>query len=561
MSPTEQIKDRLGIVDVVSSYIKLEKSGINYKARCPFHNEKTPSFFVSPARQSFYCFGCGAKGDIFSFVEQFEGLDFKGALEELAKKAGVELKKSDFKKEVSDKKERLFKIMEEASKIYESGLEENEDAKKYLEKRGLRKETISKWQIGFARDGWRNLHDALLKKSFSKEEMLKTGLIKKAVPKDGDGNEAEKYYDTFRNRVMFPISNANGRVVAFSGRLLGESDAAPKYLNSPETELFFKSETLYGFHLAKNHIRKMDYAVLVEGQMDLIMSHQSGVLNTVASSGTALSPLSLSKIQRLTNRLIIAYDGDEAGEKAARRAAEIALPMGMEVKIALLEKGEDPDSIIRKDPEEWKKVLREAKHFAEFEIEKTFRRHDGRNLLKKIVSDVLPVLSLVKSEIEKSQLIKKIADKMGVPQEAVLKDMKETSLQELTESGEKSSFKTKDLEQMMAGFVFWEESQKESLDRNFREKWQNISSFENVSAILENFEKDKEALIFEIENYGDFEQIIRVGEEALKRIELKYLKSELKETAEAMDKAKNRKEKELEEKLQKIQKRIAEIGG
>ena len=211
---------------------------------------------------------------------------------------------------------------------------------------------------------------------------------------------------------MFPISDSAGRVIAFSGRALKEDEKTPKYLNSPETKLFYKSEVLYGFNIAKNYIRKLDYAVLVEGQMDLLLSHQASVFNTVASSGTALTQLHLKKIQKLSNRVIIAYDSDSSGEKAARRAALMTMSLGMEAKITILPKGEDPASVIQNEPENWKKALRESEHFVDFALNKAVKENEGRNLTKEIIKNVLPLVSLIKSEMEKSQFVKKIALKI-----------------------------------------------------------------------------------------------------------------------------------------------------
>lgn len=552
----EQIKDKLDIVDVISGYIKVEKAGINFKARCPFHNEKTPSFFISPTRQSFYCFGCGEKGDIFSFVEKFEGLDFKGALETLAKRAGVELKNLK-NEERGDEKEKLLKIMSEASKFYEKGLAENKAALEYLGKRGLAKSSISKWQLGLAKDEWRNLHDYLTQKGFSKEEMLAVGLIKK-VP-----NES-KYYDTFRNRIMFPICDAAGRVIAFSGRALKEDDKTPKYLNSPETKLFYKSEVLYGFNIAKNYIRKLDYAVLVEGQMDLIMSHQAGVPNTVASSGTALTELHLKKIQKLSNRVIIAYDSDSAGEKAGMRAAELALHLGMETKIAPLPKGEDPASVVKNNPENWKKALRESEHLVDFALNKALRENEGRNLTKEVVKNVLPLVSIIKSEIEKNQFVKKIALKMKVGEEAVLDDLKKVTVSDKinynNETVSEKKSKTISLEQMMAGIIFWEESL-EKTSKKFREKWQKITGKEKVEEILDIFNENREALIFDTEEYGSEADIKKISEDILKRIELENLKKKLQKITITLDDRDISKQEEQKNKaeLLKIQKQIKEL--
>ena len=515
-SNTEQIKERLNIVDVISGYIKVDKAGINFKAKCPFHNEKTPSFFISPTRQSFYCFGCGEKGDIFSFVQKFESLDFKEALKILADRAGIKLEK--FRAEnpaEADKenrvKERMFEIMEEATKVFEKEILENKEIIKYLEKRGLEEKTIKKWRLGFAKDEWRSLYDYLIQKGFDKKEMLLAGLIKKT-------EKEEKYYDTFRNRVMFPIFDNADRVIAFSGRAIKEDDKTPKYLNSPETKLFYKSEVLYGFNVAKNYIRKLDYAVLVEGQMDLIMSHQTGILNTVASSGTALTELHLKKIQKLSGRVIIAYDADSAGKKASWRAAELALGLGMEIKIVSLPKGEDPASIAKKDPKEWKEALKKSEHFTDFAINKAVKENEGRNLIREILKNVLPLAHLIKSEIEKSQFIKKIAHKIGVSEEDIRSDLKKIE-------------KLKDLK--------IERLEKEEIP-----------------------EKDqKEALIFEAEKYGLKIDIKKTKEEIERRSELKKLKQELQKTAVMLDNKDNSKEteKELEIKFKEIQKKIRDL--
>ncbi len=519
----EQIKERLDIVDVISGYLKVEKAGINFKAKCPFHNEKTPSFFISPTRQTFYCFGCGEKGDIFTFVEKFEGLDFKGALQTLADKAGIELKK--FKEDGGidgDEKDELFEVLEEATKIYEKNLKENKEAESYLKKRGLTEFSIIKWRLGFAKDGWRNLHDDLLAKKFSKENMLLTGLIKK-VPNESKparpNVDSGRYYDTFRNRVMFPISDSSGGIIAFSGRAMKEDEKTPKYLNSPETKLFYKSEVLYGFNIAKNHIRKMDYTVLVEGQMDIVMSHQSGVLNTVASSGTALTELHLKKIQKLSNRVVIAYDSDPSGEKAARKAAEMALVLGMEVKIASMPEGEDPASVAKDDPKKWVAAIKDSEHFTDFALGKALRENKDRNLTREILKNVLPLASLIKSEVEKSQFMKKIALKMKVSEEAVWNDLSK-------------------IERLKEG------------------KIEKLKEYEN-----KDFKKDKEALIFEAERYGFEIDFKKIDEDILKKIELEKLKQELQETAIMLDdkNISKEEEKKIKVKFEQIQKNIKEL--
>ncbi len=289
-SPVQQIKERLSIEEVVSSYIKLDRAGANLKARCPFHNEKTPSFFVSPDRGSYYCFGCGAKGDIFTFIEEFEGLDFKGALKILAERAGVPL--VQYNKEKEGEKERLYKAMEEATKFFEKNLVENQEALKYLRERGLENKTIRDFRIGFVKNDWRELYSHLQMIGFTDIEIEKAGLAKKTE---------KGMYDRFRGRIMFPISDSSGRIIAFSGRILEDDGKSAKYLNSPETPIFNKSSVLFGIDKAKDSIRKNNFSILVEGQMDLILSHQAGFKNTVASSGTAMTDSILSKENIINN--------------------------------------------------------------------------------------------------------------------------------------------------------------------------------------------------------------------------------------------------------------------
>ena len=339
-SSVDQIKSKIDIVSLVSSYIKLEKAGSNFKGKCPFHNEKTPSFFVSPDRGNYYCFGCHAKGDIFTFVQEFEGLDFIGALKVLADRAGVEL--GQYNKGEKTEKQKLHSILEQAVFFYTKKLSENKEAENYLKSRGVKEETIEDFRIGYSPLEWRELFDYLSSRSVSAQDMLQVGLIKY------NENAKEKYYDTFRGRIMFPINDSAGRVVGFSGRILVPDDKSPKYLNSPETSLFNKSEILFGLDKAKKDIRLKNYSILVEGQMDLVMLHQVGITNTVASSGTALTENHLVKLRRLSNRIIMAYDGDMAGFRASDRSAGIALALGMELKIAQMPESKDPADLAKK---------------------------------------------------------------------------------------------------------------------------------------------------------------------------------------------------------------------
>ncbi|MEX2029037.1 MAG: DNA primase, partial [Candidatus Paceibacterota bacterium] len=386
-SPVDKIKERLSITEIVSSYIKLERAGANLKAKCPFHNEKTPSFFVSPERGSYYCFGCGASGDIFTFVEAFEGLDFKGALKILADKAGVTL--SAYAKEnkgAESEKERLYQVMEEATKFFEENLKGNSEVLKYLTSRGLLDKTIQDFRIGVAHLEWRELYNHLKSKNFNDAEMEKAGLVKKTdKPARNAFSKADAgggFYDRFRGRVMFPLADSSGRVVAFSGRLFQEDGKSAKYLNSPDTPIFKKSSVLYGLDKAKQSIRKNNFSIVVEGQFDLILSHQAGFKNTVATSGTALTGSdksdndttnNLGMISHLSENIVFVFDGDKAGLAASERATPIGLALfnDMNVKAASMPSGVDPaDLISQEGVDAWRAVIRNAKHIIEFLVDR-----------------------------------------------------------------------------------------------------------------------------------------------------------------------------------------------
>ena len=420
-SDVETIKERLEITEVVGGYVKLEKSGVSFKGRCPFHNEKTPSFFVSPLRQSYYCFGCGAKGDIFTFVEEMDGVGFREALKTLAERAGVELKGHAENKLAKSEKDKLREVLEVATEFFEKKLSEYEKARKYLLSRGLSEKTIKTWRLGYAPAEWRSLLHHLLPLGFSKDLIIKAGLVKSVA------GEVKEPYDVFRDRLIFPLSDANGDIVAFSGRALAK-ETEPKYLNSPETALFTKSELLYGLDKAKSEVRKKNYAVLVEGQMDLVLSHQAGVSNTVASSGTAFTSAHLERLKKLSPRIILAFDGDEAGAKAAEKSAELAMALGLEVKVARLPEGKDPAEVAKKNPEDWKTILRKAKsaieHFLDLILEEEKDRRKAGKLIEK---KLLPLLALLESSIERSHFVSLIAKRTGIKEEIVWDDLKRAS--------------------------------------------------------------------------------------------------------------------------------------
>lgn len=449
----DDIKARLDIVELVQSYIRLQKAGSNYKALCPFHSEKTPSFNVSPTRQIWHCFGCGKGGDHFTFVMEIEGLEFRDALELLAKRAGIELRREDPK--LRSERTRLHQLVEEATKIFESVLHSSKTPERissplaYLKKRGLKDETITAFRLGYAPDSWDFLTSALRQKGYKTEEIEKAGLAVKS--------EQGSHYDRFRNRITFPISDASGRVVGFSGRIFdqtgenGKSASGPdknvtannftkrsdspssssspvaKYINTPQTPIYDKSRVLYGFDKAKEEIRKQNAVVLVEGQMDVVMSHQAGIKNTVAVSGTALTSLQLTTLKRLATTILRCFDSDAAGETATAKSMSLAAGLGAERKIIILpENIKDPADAVVKDPEIWRKVVAEAKPIVQFLLERSLAKFDLKTPGGKrdIANAVLPEIKLIQNDIEKDDWIKKLVEILGINRDVLWGELK-----------------------------------------------------------------------------------------------------------------------------------------
>lgn len=535
-SPVTKIKERLSIEELVSSYIKLERSGENFKAKCPFHNEKTPSFFVSPGRNSYYCFGCAAKGDIFTFVQEFEGLDFKGALKLLASRAGVPLEHYNPKEE--SEKERLYRAMEETTNYFISNLTKNKDVKEYLVSRGLTEGSMKDFRVGYALLDWRELYEHLKQKGFTDVEIEKAGLAKKSE---------KGFYDRFRGRIMFPISDSSGRVIAFSGRIFVDDGKSAKYLNSPDTILFNKSAVLYGLDRAKESIRKNNFSILVEGQMDLILSHQAGYKNTIATSGTALSDSTVSKesavsnlglVRRLTDNIVLAFDADKAGFAASNRAGKIALSLGMDVKVAAMPDGVDPADLIAKEGSvAWKEVVRNSKHIIEFLLEKTLKDIvDPRKAGREIKEKILPYVDALSSSIEKAHFIKKISDASGIPMSALEDDLKKTGeelkheTEEIKEALESSNKYRKDyiLERLL-GIILWQKTKETPLidPDQILKNLAEILKMETDKILLGTV-SNKEDLIFEAEVfYGSGGDLKKDTSELLFNLEEEYLKEEL----------------------------------
>jgi DNA primase len=413
-----EIKERLSIQDIISPYVKLHRAGRSLVGLCPFHKEKTPSFHVSPERGTWHCFGCGEGGDGFSFIEKIEGVDFKGALKLLADKAGVviEYSGSGNREDVS-KKERLHALMSRASEWYAGQLKES-SSHEYAKKRGLAEDSIAQWSLGHAPDAWRALLEALTAEGFSIEELLAAGLIKEADGKAGT------YYDRFRNRLMFPIRDSTGRVVAFTGRALAADDLA-KYLNSPETDLYHKSEILFGMDRAKEAIRVRKFTMLVEGQIDVLHAHQAGFQNAVALSGTALSEKHLALMKRYSENLMLVLDADPAGLKATARSAALALRAGLRVKAARLPKGKDPADLISEDVKDFAVRITSAKPIVEFFLaELAQEESDPHRLLRSAENIVLPLIAAIPSPMEREHFIQSAARTLNLSPEAIRESIK-----------------------------------------------------------------------------------------------------------------------------------------
>ncbi|MFH1346743.1 MAG: DNA primase [Spirochaetota bacterium] len=428
-SPIQEIKERLDVVEFIRSYITLLPAGKNFKAPCPFHKEKTPSFIVSPERQTWHCFGsCSEGGDIIKFLMKYENLEFYEALKILAEKAGIELKKTN------PLEHRQFGILydiNDAAKNFFAGQLKNEssaEALKYLLERGLKKETIEEFELGFSNNDFDSLTRHLIKSRFNIQDIERAGLNFK--------NERGSYVDRFRGRIIFPIYNHFGKVVAFTGRVLPKYERPEfgKYVNSPETLIFSKSKILYGFHKSKEHIRASKSAVLVEGQMDFLMAYQDGVKNIVASSGTALTESHLKSLSRMAEQLVFCFDSDEAGFNAAERAIDLASANDLAAKILTLKDYKDPAEAVQKSPGKFSELVAGAKHAMEFYFKRYLENTDLHGLetdkheyniggLKKNLRIILGKIKNLASPIERSHWLKELSVLAKIEEKVLAEEM------------------------------------------------------------------------------------------------------------------------------------------
>ncbi len=410
----EEVRQTNDIYTVVSEYLRLKKQGRNYVGLCPFHNEKTASFSVSPEKQIYYCFGCGAGGNVISFIMKIEGLSFPEAVKFLADKAGITIPE-DNQTEGNEKlreREQAYKLNELVKDFYHYLLKSHDiasEAREYLQKRGIDEPTVDKFQLGFAPGGWDGLLSYLGKKGYNPDYLEKQGLVLKKTKGSG-------YYDRFRNRLMFPIWDAKKNVIGFGGRVL--DDSVPKYLNSPETNVFNKSINLYGINFAIPNIREQEHVVIVEGYLDVITCHQFGIQNVVASLGTAMTREQGKILARYAQRVYISYDSDNAGVAATLRGLDILQNSGCRVRVVTVPDGKDPDELIRKrGPEAFSRLIKDqAKGLIEYKLDKGMEKFDSNAVEGKIriVSELIPSILEIQSEIEREEQVKFIASKLGI---------------------------------------------------------------------------------------------------------------------------------------------------
>ena len=422
MTDVEQIKERLDVAEVVGSYIQLKPAGRNLKAPCPFHNEKTGSFMVSPEKGIWHCFGCGEGGDIFKFVMKYEGIEFRDALDKLARQAGVSLKpRSSEDAKLKKQQEELLRVMELATQYYQASLVKNPTALEYaIKKRKFTKQTLKDFQVGYAPDDWNALTNFLTKKGISQTLLKQAGLV-------GQKQGKSTVYDMFRGRLLFPICNDSGQSVGFAGRVL-DPEQEPKYLNSPQTPLYDKSRVIFGLHLAKQAIRKEDEVVLVEGNIDVVSSHQAGVRQVVAVSGTALTAEQLKVLSRSTRNLKLCFDGDAAGLKATERAIELSQKLPINLSVVELPEGSDPDDMAQQ-PEEWRGIIAKSKPAMDYLLDRLAREYDLSSAEgKRRYSDHLVAsIRRLADPVEQDHYIKRLADKLGSSQAVIERKLSQTA--------------------------------------------------------------------------------------------------------------------------------------
>lgn len=424
-SQVEEVKSKVDIVSIIGERVALKKSGRNLKGLCPFHGEKSPSFFVTPDMQIYKCFGCGASGDVFSFLMNYEGLTFPEALEMLAERAGVVLQKRE--RTTSElQRDRVLELMHLASEYYHYLLTEHSVGKKalhYLKSRGISNQSIKDFKLGYSLDSWDGLQQYLVKrKKYTLTELEAAGLIIRR------GESSNGYYDRFRSRIMFPLTTYAGKIVGFSGRTMDPDAKEAKYINSPETEYYHKSELLFGMNLAKKTIRENNRIIIMEGEFDVISSHQIGIKEAVAIKGSALTDEQASLIRRITHNVILALDADAAGQDAIHRGITVCEKQALNLRVVRITGGKDPDELAKSDPTAWKAAITGADSVYSYLIESAceqFNPETGEGK-KQITQSVMPELIKIEHAVEREFYMKKLAEKLHVSDIALNEELQKT---------------------------------------------------------------------------------------------------------------------------------------
>jgi DNA primase len=420
----EQVAAASDIVAVIGSYFPLKRAGTEFRAICPFHQEKTPSFFVNPSKQSYYCHGCGAGGAVFQFLMQYENIDFPESVRRLASRAGIAIIEDELSAEEETKqslRKRLLRLHFETTAWFHSNLLRTKAAAKarsYLQSRSINIETARRWQIGYAPDTWDSLVHWATAAGFTKEELIESGLVKLRE----EGNRRSRIYDRFRDRLMFPIHNDFGEVVAFSGRVLDPKASGGKYVNSPETPLFSKGNLLFGLHQSKRFIANARQAIVLEGQLDLITTFEAGIQNVVAPQGTALTARHAALLHRFADEVVLFFDADVAGQKAAERALEVLFGAGLQVKIGEMPAGEDPDSLIRKSgPDAFRSRVELAQDFFDFQINRNLSAAESTTTAGRVAfaRKMSQFIGVVPDLVLRDTLISRLAVLLRIPRETL----------------------------------------------------------------------------------------------------------------------------------------------
>lgn len=428
-SQVEEIKQKADIVSLIDGRVKLSKAGRNFRALCPFHGEKTPSFFVSPEMQTFKCFGCDRGGDVFSFLQEFEGMTFPEALEYLARQTGVKLQR-EYRSGEEQKRERLLQVLHLAEEYYAYLLTKHRVGKKalaYLKKRGIGNRLIQTFGLGYAPESWDGLQRYLVgKKKYLPEELEAVGMVLKSTKGRTQGSKPH-YYDRFRGRILFPLRDMRGKVLGFSGRVMPGADEQEggKYVNTPETSLYHKRSLLYGLSEVRSEIKKKDQVVLVEGELDMISSYRAGVKQVVAIKGSAVTEEQVALLRRLTQNMVLALDADAAGSEATKRGVAVADKLGMNLSVVEVVGGKDPDDLVQVNPAAWRELVKKSEAVYDYLIRQAFKTHDvatGEGK-RKISRELAPVLAGMSNQVEQEHYMGVVAEKLGVGEQSVRQEV------------------------------------------------------------------------------------------------------------------------------------------